>query len=138
MTTHQTRSDAVGSTDEESDGLLRLFLKLDAVATGAVGLMSLAVGPALDGLTGGLLQAIEGCPYERETGRATDWTARRPSRRRQAQGSGPTRRHRALLKARGSGRVPKGGSAYSSGEATSAGVATTARKDSRGGSVGVS
>lgn len=52
MTTHQTRSGAVGSVDQESAGLLRLILKLDAVATGAVGLLSLAAGPALDGLLG--------------------------------------------------------------------------------------
>lgn len=52
MTTHQTRSGAIGSIDQESAGLLRLVLKLDAVATGAVGLLSLAAGPALDGLLG--------------------------------------------------------------------------------------
>ncbi len=52
MTTHQTRSGVVRATDAESDGLLRLILKLDAVATGAVGLLSLAAGPALDGLLG--------------------------------------------------------------------------------------
>ncbi len=52
MTAHQNRSSAVGSTYKESDGLLRLVLKLDAVATGGVGFLSLAAGPALDGVLG--------------------------------------------------------------------------------------
>jgi hypothetical protein len=52
MTTNQTRSGIARPIDEESNGLLRLVLKLDAVATGAVGLLSLAAGPALDGPLG--------------------------------------------------------------------------------------
>lgn len=52
MTTNQTRSSAVRTADAESDGLLRLVLKLDAIATGAVGILSLVAGPALDGLLG--------------------------------------------------------------------------------------
>lgn len=52
MTTHQTRSSLGRSAGEGSGGLLRLVLKLDAVATGAVGLLSLAAGPMLDGLLG--------------------------------------------------------------------------------------
>jgi len=39
MTTNQTRSSAVRTADAESDGLLRLVLKLDAIATGAVGIL---------------------------------------------------------------------------------------------------
>lgn len=52
MTTNQTRPGTVRTTDAQSDGLLSLVLKLDAVATGAVGVLSLAAGPALDGLLG--------------------------------------------------------------------------------------
>ncbi len=52
MTTNQTPSGIARPVDENSDGLLRLALKLDAVATGAVGLLSLAGGPALDGPLG--------------------------------------------------------------------------------------
>jgi hypothetical protein len=52
MVTNQTRSGIARPIDEKSDGLLRLVLKLDAVATGAVGLLLLAADPALDGLLG--------------------------------------------------------------------------------------
>lgn len=52
MTTQPTRSSAVRTTEAQSSGLLRLVLKLDAVATGAVGLLSVAASPALDGLLG--------------------------------------------------------------------------------------
>lgn len=52
MTTHQTRPNLGRSTGEGSGGLLRLVLKLDAVATGAVGLVSLTAGPVLDGFLG--------------------------------------------------------------------------------------
>ena len=38
--------------DEDRSGLLRLVLKLDAVASGALGALSLAAGPALDDLLG--------------------------------------------------------------------------------------
>lgn len=45
MTTHQTRSGLGGSVGEDRGGFLRLVLKLDASATGAVGaLMLLAAG----------------------------------------------------------------------------------------------
>lgn len=52
MTTQQTRSGTVGSNDEERDDFLRLVLKLDAIATGAVGVLSLTASPVLDGLLG--------------------------------------------------------------------------------------
>jgi hypothetical protein len=50
MTTHQTRSGLGRSIDEERGGLLRLVPKFDAVASGALGVLSLAGGPALEGL----------------------------------------------------------------------------------------
>jgi hypothetical protein len=37
MTTHETRTGFGRSTNENRDGLLRLVLKLDAVASGALG-----------------------------------------------------------------------------------------------------
>lgn len=52
MTTHQTRPGLGRSAGAESDGLLRLVLKLDAAATGAVGLLLLVAGPVLDRLLG--------------------------------------------------------------------------------------
>ncbi len=52
MTTHLTRNGFGRSTNENRDGLLRLVLKLDAVATGAVGVLSLAASPAMDDLLG--------------------------------------------------------------------------------------
>jgi hypothetical protein len=52
MTTHQTRSRDGRAVDEDRSGLLRLVLKLDAVASGALGALSLAAGPALDDLLG--------------------------------------------------------------------------------------
>lgn len=52
MTTHQTRSGLRGSVGEERDGLLRLALKLDAVASGALGALSLIAGTVLDDLLG--------------------------------------------------------------------------------------
>jgi hypothetical protein len=52
MTTHQTQSGVGRSIGEGHDGLLRLALKLDAAATAAVGVLSLATGPVLDGLLG--------------------------------------------------------------------------------------
>ena len=52
MTTHQTRSGLGRFAGEGRDGLLRLALKLDAAATAAVGVLSLAAGPVLDGLLG--------------------------------------------------------------------------------------
>ncbi len=50
MTSNQTQPSTVRTTDAESDGLLRLVLKLDAVVTGAVGVLPLAAGLALGGL----------------------------------------------------------------------------------------
>jgi hypothetical protein len=52
MTTHQTWSGDGRAVDEDRNGLLRLVLKLDAVASGALGALSLAAGPALDDLLG--------------------------------------------------------------------------------------
>ena len=52
MTTHQTRSGLRGSVGEERDGLLRMALKLDAVASGALGALSLFAGTVLDELLG--------------------------------------------------------------------------------------
>ena len=52
MTTNQTRSGDGRAVDEDRSGLLRLVLKLDAVASGALGALSLATGPALDDLLG--------------------------------------------------------------------------------------
>ena len=49
MATHQTRS---GRLVDEGGGFLRLALRLDAVATGAGGLLCLAGGSALDGPLG--------------------------------------------------------------------------------------
>jgi hypothetical protein len=52
MTTHQTQSGIRNPVDEDRDGLLRLALKLDAAASGALGVLSLATGPVLDDLLG--------------------------------------------------------------------------------------
>ena len=52
MTTHQTQSGIRNPVDEDRDGLLRLALKLDAAASGALGVLSLAAGPVLDDLLG--------------------------------------------------------------------------------------
>jgi hypothetical protein len=52
MTTHQTQSSVHNPIDEDRGGLLRLALKLDAVASGALGVLSLAASPALDDLLG--------------------------------------------------------------------------------------
>ena len=52
MTTHQTRSDLEGSVDGERGVLLRFLLKFDAIASGALGVLSLTAGPALEGLLG--------------------------------------------------------------------------------------
>ena len=52
MTTHQTRSRDGRAVDADRGGLLRLVLKLDAVASGALGALSLAAAPALDDLLG--------------------------------------------------------------------------------------
>jgi hypothetical protein len=51
MTTHQTWS-GLGGSPEESRGLLRPALKLDAAASGALGVLALAAGTVLDGLLG--------------------------------------------------------------------------------------
>jgi hypothetical protein len=52
MTTHQTQTSLGRSVEENRDGFMRLVLKLDAVATGAVGLLSMAASPILDDLLG--------------------------------------------------------------------------------------
>ena len=52
MTTHQTQSGISNPVAEDRGGLLRLLLKLDAVASGTLGVLSLAARPALDDLLG--------------------------------------------------------------------------------------
>ena len=52
MTTHQTRAGLGASAGEQRDGLLRLSLKLDAAASGALGILTLVAGTVLDGLLG--------------------------------------------------------------------------------------
>ena len=53
MTKNQTRADLARSVGgEEHVGLLRLALKLDALASGALGALSLAAGTVLDDLLG--------------------------------------------------------------------------------------
>lgn len=52
MMTHQTRSGFGQSIAGGRDGLLRFALKLDAVATAATGILSLAASPVLDELLG--------------------------------------------------------------------------------------
>ncbi len=52
MTTHQTQPSLRSPIGEDSSGLLRLALKLDAVASGALGALSLVTGTVLDDLLG--------------------------------------------------------------------------------------
>jgi hypothetical protein len=52
MTTHQTQSGISNPVAEDRGGLIRLLLKLDAVASGTLGVLSLAASPALDDLLG--------------------------------------------------------------------------------------
>ena len=52
MTTHQTRAGLGRLVGEDRDGPLRLSLKLDAAASGALGALSLAGGAVLDDLLG--------------------------------------------------------------------------------------
>ena len=52
MTTHQTRSGLSGSPRASRGGLLRPVLKLDAAASGALGVLALIAGTVLDGLLG--------------------------------------------------------------------------------------
>jgi hypothetical protein len=52
MTTHQTQSGLRRPAEEDRSSLLRLVLKLDAVASGSLGALSLAAGPVLDDLLG--------------------------------------------------------------------------------------
>ncbi len=51
MTTHQTQS-GIRNPVAEDRGLLRMLLKLDAAASGALGVLSLVASPALDDLLG--------------------------------------------------------------------------------------
>ena len=50
MTTHETRTGFGRSTNENRDGLLRLVIKLDAVASGALGALSVAASRVMDDL----------------------------------------------------------------------------------------
>ncbi len=52
MTTHQTRSGLGGPQEESRGGLLRPALKLDAAASGALGILALVAGTVLDDLLG--------------------------------------------------------------------------------------
>lgn len=52
MTTHRTGSGLGASAGERRDGLLWLSLKLDAAASGALGVLALVAGAVLDGLLG--------------------------------------------------------------------------------------
>lgn len=52
MTTHQTRAGLDQPVGEENGGLLRLALKLDAAASGALGALLVAAGSVLDDLLG--------------------------------------------------------------------------------------
>lgn len=52
MTTHQTRSGLGASAGKQRDGLLLLSFKLDAAASGALGVLTLVAGTVLDGLLG--------------------------------------------------------------------------------------
>ena len=49
---HRTHSSLRPPVGEDRGGLLRLVLKLDAVSSGALGVLSLAAAPALDDLLG--------------------------------------------------------------------------------------
>ena len=52
MTTHQTQHGLRSPAGEDSNGLLRLALKLDAVASGALGAILLVTATVLDDLLG--------------------------------------------------------------------------------------
>ena len=52
MTTHQTQSGIRNPVDEDRDGLLRLALKLDAAASGALAVLSLVASSMLGDLLG--------------------------------------------------------------------------------------
>ena len=52
MTTHQTQSSTRTPVDDDRSSLLRLTLKLDAAASGALGVLSLAPRPMLGDLLG--------------------------------------------------------------------------------------
>jgi hypothetical protein len=52
MTTHPTRAGLDWPVGEENGGLLRLALKLDAAASGALGALLVAAGSVLDDLLG--------------------------------------------------------------------------------------
>jgi hypothetical protein len=58
MTTHETRTGFGRSTNENRDGLLRLVLKLDAVASGALGALSVAASLVMDDLLSTLLALL--------------------------------------------------------------------------------
>lgn len=58
MTTHETRTGFGRSTNENRDGLLRLVLKLDAVASGALGVLSVAASLVMDDLLSTLLALL--------------------------------------------------------------------------------
>lgn len=58
MTTHETRTGFGRYTNENRDGLLRLVLKLDAVASGALGALSVAASLVMDDLLSTLLALL--------------------------------------------------------------------------------
>ena len=58
MTTHRTQTGLGQSVGEGRDGPLRLALKLDALATAAVGVLSTVAAPVLDDLLGAPLALL--------------------------------------------------------------------------------
>ncbi len=60
MTTYQTWSEEGRAVDEDRNGLLRLVLKLDAVASGALGALSLVASPALERPAGNSARLVAG------------------------------------------------------------------------------
>ena len=58
MMTHQSQSGLRRSADEKGSRLLPVALKLDAVASGALGILSLAAGPLLRDLLGAPLALL--------------------------------------------------------------------------------
>ncbi len=58
MMSHQAASGPARPAGTAPDRLLRLAMKLDAVATGAVGALALVASPALDGLLGAPLALL--------------------------------------------------------------------------------
>jgi hypothetical protein len=93
MTTHQTRSEERRAVDEYRGGLLCLVLKLDAVASGALGALSLAASPALDDLLGTPLALLVPVGASWSPGQRRCGSSPPP---RQCRSGSPSRRSRVL------------------------------------------